>query len=69
MFLILLSYIIVGLYFAVHFSDWKSSKLEKNGYIFLGIISGKTKKEAKELFLESFNKNYVEKDKMEQKVF
>ncbi len=65
----LVGYLIVCSYIAVCFSDWKSKQLSDDGYEFLGISNGNNKKEAKEKFLEYFNTNYKEKDKLEQRIF
>jgi hypothetical protein len=68
-FFMLIGYVIICSYIALHFSDWKSEQLIKDGYKILGLCNGKNKKEAKENFLEDFNNNYKEKDKLEQKIF
>ena len=67
--LMLIGYLLISLYIGLHFANWYSKNLEENGYIFLGNIQGNSIKEAKMSFLENFNKNYNEKDKLEQKVF
>lgn len=67
--LMLIGYLLISLYIGLHFANWQSKNLETNGYIFLGNIQGNSIKEAKMSFLENFNKNYNEKDKLEQKVF
>ena len=67
--LMLIGYLLISLYIGLHFANWQSKNLETNGYIFLGNIQGHNIKEAKMSFLENFNKNYNEKDKLEQKVF
>ncbi|MDD2839921.1 MAG: DUF2628 domain-containing protein [Rickettsiales bacterium] len=68
-FLMLIGYLIICSYLALHFTDWKSKQLLDNGYEFLGLCSGKNRREAKEKFLEDFNSNYKEKDKLEQRIF
>jgi len=65
----LIGYIIICSYLALHFADWKSKQLLKNKYEFLGVFGGRSKKEAKERFLQDFNSSYKDSDKLEQKIF
>ncbi|HSQ98192.1 MAG TPA: DUF2628 domain-containing protein [Rickettsiales bacterium] len=61
--------VIISSYISIHFIDWKSEKLIKDGYEFLGIFNGNNEKEAKEDFLKKFNDNYKGKDRLKQKIF
>lgn len=49
--------------------DWKSKKMIKDGYQYLGYSSGNDEREAKLKFLENINSNQEQSNKMEQKVF
>ena len=49
--------------------DWKSKKMIKDGYQYLGYSSGNNEREAKLKFLENINSNQEQSNKMEQKVF
>lgn len=62
-------YLVLCSYIALRFVDWKSKQLIGEQYEFLGVFAGRTKKEAKERFLEEFNSNYKDNDKLEQKIF
>ena len=57
------------IYAGFEYVDWKSKKMLKEGYQYLGYSSGNNEREAKLKFLENLNSNHPQEDKMEQKVF
>ena len=59
----------LAIYIAFDYIDWKSKKLIKNKYDFLGYSSGNDPKEAKLKFLDGLNNSYSSGDKLEQKIF
>jgi len=69
------SYIVIPIniclciYIGFEYADWYAQRLVKNGYQFLGYSSGNDVREAKLKFLESINNNYMDDDRLEQKIF
>ena len=69
LFIIIIFEIFLCFYIGFKYPTWKTDNLLKNGYEYTGEMSGTSQKQAKLDFLEKFNSNYINDDKLEQKIF